>query len=326
MNINNNIPQDLPPVSQNPPPISSDKQGRISAHPLLPLRDIVIYPHTIIPLSVTGTKAISAIEKSMQQSRIIAVVAIKPVSASKKDADLVRDDFYNLGTTVLVHKMLRIPDGSIRLIVQGLDKVLVGEIIETSPFFKANLEVVEEKHIPSKKGQALIRNALSLLQKMINLVPYFPDEVQVTAMNMDDPIKLAYLVATFLRMKIEERQDILEIIDGEKKLSKVISILQRELDLLELGGKIQGEVKEKVGKAQRDFFLREQLKAIQKELGEQDEDQAEIKELQNQLVKKKLPEEVRKEAEKEVKIKANRELMKIAYDFIKEYEKQKKLI
>ncbi|MEI6222943.1 MAG: endopeptidase La, partial [bacterium] len=292
------------------PPTGDDASDNISIpenaskdgdFPLLPLRDIVIYPHTIIPLSVSGNKAISAIEQAMQQSRIITVLAVKQKSEKKKDSELERDDFFEFGSTVLVHKMLRIPDGSIRLIVQGLDKVKVKALTQTTPFFRGEIEVVDETEKQSKRGQALIRNALSLLQKMINLVPYFPDEVQVTAMNMDDPVKLAYLLATFLRMNINERQEILEIGGGEKKLSKVISTLQKELDLLELGGKIQGEVKDKVGKAQREYFLREQMKAIQKELGEFDENQAEIKDIEKQLAKKKMPEEAKKEATRELK-------------------------
>lgn len=292
------------PKTEKAPPQNSTQQATSPKNitlPLLPLRDIVIYPHTIIPLSVTGSTAISAIEKSIQQSRIIAVVAVRPESEKKKDTDLIQEDFYSVGSTVLVHKMLRIPDGSVRLIVQGVDKVKLLKLTQTVPFFQANLEIIQETPTQTKRSQAYIRNALSLLQKMINIVPYFPDEVQVTAMNMDDPGKLSYLLATFLRMKMSERQEILEIENGEKKLEKIITILQRELELLELGGKIQEKVKDKVGKAQREYFLREQLKAIQKELGDLDQEQAEIKEIEKQLATTKMPEEARKEATKELK-------------------------
>lgn len=284
-------------------PTSKAREGgnKVKKLPMMPLRDIVLYPYTIIPLSVTGTKAIAAIERCMQQSRIIVVVAVRPENEKKKDSDLVITDLYEYGTTVLIHKMLRLPDGSVRLIVQGVDKVVIEAISQTSPFFIANVRSVDERERSTKKGQALIRNALSLLQKMINLVPYFPDEVQVTAMNMEDPVKLSYLLATFLRMNIEKRQEILESHGGEKKLTEVVSILRQELELLELGGKLQGEVKEKVGKQQRDYFLREQMRAIQKELGDIDDEQEEIKDLQKQVKKRKLSDEARKIAEKELK-------------------------
>jgi len=254
------------------PPLTTEE--RVS-FPLLALRDMVIYPNTIIPLSITGKKALDAIEKSMQGSRIIACFAVKPSAEEKKDTELTQEDFFKYGSTVLIHKLLRIPDGSVRLIVQGLDKVKLEAITDTEPFFQVTLATIFEKEDSNKEGQALIRNSLSLLQKMINLVPYFPDEVQVSAMNMEDPVKLAYLLATFLRMKIEEKQDVLETVGGTKKLKLVNRILTRELELLELGGKIQTEVKDTLNKTQKQYFLREQLRAIKKELGELGEDEGE---------------------------------------------------
>ncbi len=294
------------PGKKNIPKTSSDElpplEDAKAPFPMLALRDIVIYPNTIIPLSITGKKALDAIEKAMQSSRIIACFAVRPHAEEKKDSELIQNDFYAFGSTVLIHKLLRIPDGSVRLIVQGLDKVSLDEVIDAEPFFSVHVTTLTEKEPANKEGQALIRNSLTLLQKMINLVPYFPDEVQVSAMNMEDPVKLAYLLATFLRMKIDEKQDVLEILGGTKKLKLVNKILTRELELLELGGKIQTEVKDTLNKTQKQYFLREQMRAIKKELGELGEDEGEeLKELEEQIKAAQLTEEAREIAQKELK-------------------------
>src|SRR3990172_8921398 len=264
--------------------------------PVIPVKDTVLYPYTVIPLFVTEEKSIKAVEQAFGAKRIIAVVTVKSTDAG----DVGPDDLYSIGTAAVIHKMLRMPEKGMALIVQGLAKIAIKEFISEEPFLNASIEVIIEDPVKSTRIEALMRTAVAQTQKMISLAPYLPEELQVTAINLDDPLKLAYLIATIVKMKLEERQVILELDDVEDKLSRVISILTREVDLLELGGKIQTQVQSEMTKAQREYYLREQLKAIKQELGETDERIQETNELKNRLQEANLPEEVRREAEREV--------------------------
>ena len=264
--------------------------------PIIPLKDTVIYPFTVIPLFISEEKSIKAIENAMSSHRIVGTVAIKP----KETEDTGISDLYTIGTAAVIHKMLRMPDRGMALIVQGIVKISIKEYISQDPFLNASIDVIVEEPVKNNRIEALMRTAITQTQKMISLAPYLPEELQVTAINLDDPLKLAYLIATIVKMKLEERQVILELDDVEDKLSRVISILTREVDLLELGGKIQTQVQSEMTKAQREYYLREQLKAIKQELGETDERTQETNELKNRLQEANLPEEVRKEAEREV--------------------------
>ncbi len=264
--------------------------------PIIPLKDTVIYPYTVLPIFVTEESSIKAVENAMASHRIIGGVAVK----NKESGEITTDDFYSIGTAAVIHKMLRMPEKGVALVVQGIVKIVIKEYVSVDPFFNASIDVITEKPVRNTRIEALMRTAIALTQKMISLAPYLPEEINITAINLDDPLKLAYLIATIVRMNLEERQVILELDSIEEKLNRVIAILTREVELLELGGKIQSQVQNEMTKAQREYYLREQLKAIKQELGETDERTQESNEIRGRLKEANLPEEIMKEAEREV--------------------------
>src|SRR4030066_1875095 len=196
--------------------------------------------------------------------------------------------------------MLRMPEKGMALIVQGLAKIAIKGFISEEPFLNASVGVIIEEPVKNTRIEALMRTAIAQTQKMISLAPYLPEELQVTAINLDDPVKLAYLIATIIRMPLHERQELLELDSVEEKLNRIVTVLTREVELLVLGGKIKSQVKSEMSKAQREYYLREQLKAIKQELGETDERVQETNEIRGRLGEAKLPEEVMKEAEREL--------------------------
>src|SRR3990172_8348444 len=221
--------------------------------PVIPIKDTVLYPYTVIPLFVTEEKSIKAVEQAFGAKRIIAVVTVKSTDAG----DVGPDDLYSIGTAAVIHKMLRMPEKGMALIVQGLAKIAIKEFISEETFLKASVEIIIEEAEKNTRIEALKRTAVAQTQKMISLAPYLPEELQVTAINLDDPLKLAYLIATIVRMKLQERQELLELDSVEEKLNRIVTILTREVDLLELGGKIQTQIQSEMSKAQREYYLRE---------------------------------------------------------------------
>jgi ATP-dependent Lon protease len=259
--------------------------------PILLMEDTVIYPHTLVPLILKDPPLIAAVDDALSRERIAGAVMLK---------DKEKGDFYQTGSAVLIHRMLKFPDGTMRMVTQGLAKISITTMIQTEPFPKAQIQVLDEHPEKNERVEALMRAVLAQYQKMISLVPYIPDELQAAAMNIEDPIRLVYFIATLIKMQTEDKQQILELESAEEKLKKISAILQREVELLELGTKIQSEVQNKMTKGQREFVLREQLKAIKQELGEEDEVQVEIKEFREKLEAADLPDYVLKEAEREM--------------------------
>src|SRR3990172_12848284 len=206
--------------------------------PVIPVKDTVLYPYTVIPLFVTEEKSIKAVEQAFGAQRIIGVVTIK----SKGEGDVGPDELYSIGSAAVIHKMLRMPEKGMALIVQGLAKIAIKEFISEETFLKASVEIIIEEAEKNTRIEALMRTAIALTQKMISLAPYLTEEIQVTAINLDDPIKLAYLIATIVKMKLSERQELLELDSVEEKLNRIVTILSREVELLELGGKIQTQI------------------------------------------------------------------------------------
>jgi ATP-dependent Lon protease len=210
------------------------------------------------------------------------------------------DDLYRIGTAAVVHKMIRVPDGTLRILVQGIRRVRLEREVMEEPYLVG--EFVEEPDVlaESKEVEALTRNVQGLFARIIGLVPYLPEELQIAAANVDNPSALCHLVGSTLRLKTEEKQRLLEAADIEGRLRQVSLILNRELEVFELGTKIQSQVQSELEKGQREFFLRQQLKAIQDELGETDPEQAEIAELRGRLEELDLPEDVAKAAFREL--------------------------
>ncbi len=264
--------------------------------PILPLRGVVVYPMMWLPLTIGQERSIRLIESAADDSRVIGLVT----SRDPEKEEPTPDDLYEIGTAAVVHRLLRAPDGTIRLIVQGLERIRVTRYIQEEPFLRARVMAAVDEEEDSVEIEALSRNAQDLFRRLIQLVPHLPDELEMAAMNVEDARQLVYLIASSLRLDLADAQEILEINHVRDKLTKLNSLLSKELEVLELGRKIQSEAQNEMEKMQREFYLREQLKAIQKELGEEDEQAAEVKDLEERIAKAGMPEEAQKEAKREL--------------------------
>jgi len=266
--------------------------------PILPLKDTVVFPMTVFPLAVGQERSIRLIEEVIASSepRLVGLVA-------QKDAEVEQagpGDSYMIGTVAEVHKLLKVPDGTVRLAVQGLQKFEIVEYVQTEPYLKARIRIIEDVEESGVEVEALMRNSIALFQRLVALVPQIPDDLLMAAINVEEPRQLAYLIATSVRMELEQRQQILETANVRTKLEKLNTFLTKELEVLELGRKIQTQVQDELSKTQREYFLREQLKAIQKELGEDDPQTAEANQFREIIQKSKMPLEARREAEREL--------------------------
>jgi len=264
--------------------------------PILPLKGQVVFPYLIVPLVISNEKMIKLTDETLLGNKIVGLC-----TQLRQDTDEPKEDeIYQYGTAALIIKMLRFPDGSIRILVQGLNRIKITKFVQNEPYLKAKVEVLKEKGRKSIEAEALMRNVVSLFQKIIGLAPYLPDELQAVSMNIEDSGKMADLIASNLNLTIAERQQILETIDPKERLQKLIPLLSKELSILELGDKIRTQVKTEMDKDQRDYFLREQMKAIQRELGEGDEHSLEVGNLRKKVEKAKLSPEALKAANEEL--------------------------
>jgi ATP-dependent Lon protease len=264
--------------------------------PILPLRGVVVYPLTAVPLTVGQTRSVQLIDEAVLQKKVIGLVASKDPSIEEPTPD----DCYTIGTAVAVQRLLRLPDGTIRLLVLGLERIRIKEYTGTQPYLKARVEAAPEQSERSVEVEALRRNIGSLFGRLVELVPGIPEEVAAVAINIEDPRQLAYAIATYMRIELSDAQEILELDNVLAKLHKIVALLNKELEVLELGRKIQTEAHSEMEKVQREYYLREQLKAIQKELGEHDEQQIEVEELRGKIDVAAMPEEAHKEAVREL--------------------------
>ncbi|MGQ9854185.1 MAG: endopeptidase La [Candidatus Oleimicrobiaceae bacterium] len=264
--------------------------------PVLPLRDTVVFPFVATPLIVARKPSVQLIDDVLSGDRLLALVAQRRPELEEPKPE----DIHTVGTAAIVLKMLKFPDGSLRVLVQGIERIRVLEYVASEPYYRARIKVLRESYRPSTKIEALMRNVQIQFQKIVSLVPHLPDELQVVAMNLQDPGRLADLVASNINLNLQEKQEILELADVERRLERLTVFLTRELEVLELGSKIQSQVQSELGKNQREYFLREQLKAIQQELGIGDERSAEINELRKAIEDAKMPEQAYKEAMREL--------------------------
>ncbi|HPU43597.1 MAG TPA: LON peptidase substrate-binding domain-containing protein, partial [Dictyoglomaceae bacterium] len=263
--------------------------------PILPLRETVVYPQMLIPLVVGRDKSIKLVEDALSGNKLIGLCMQKnPVE------EPTPEDIHRIGTVGVIVRSLRFPDNTLRLFVQGLQRIRVIEFSQIDPYFQAKVEVIEEKVEKNVEIEGLMRNLLNLFQKMASLIPQFPEELLINAMNIQEPGRLADFIAFNSNLNVNEKQEILETIDVKERLQKVTYYLMRELEILEIANKIQNEVKDEIEKSQKEYFLRQQMRAIQKELGETDPREMEINELRQKLQDAKLPPEAMKEAEREL--------------------------
>jgi len=264
--------------------------------PILPLRGTVLYPELILPIMVGRKRSVRLIDEAMEKDRIIGVVTQK----RSEIEDPKEDEMHRFGVAALILRMIREVDGSQRVIVQGISRIKIQEYIQKDPYYKAKVEAVTESSVEGVEIDAMMINLKNLFQKAVEYAPYLTSELGTMVNNIKSPAILGDLIASNLNINASEKQRLLEIVDVKERLNQVHLLLNREVQVLELGNKIQSQVKEDMDKTQREYYLREQLKAIKKELGEMDEHTAEIKELKERIDKAKMPPEALKSAEKEL--------------------------
>src|ERR1051325_3123777 len=267
--------------------------------PVLPLRDTVLFPNSFMPLAVARESSVRLIDDAITNGKLIAVFTQRDASVEEP----VQADLYPVGTATHIHKMFKLPDGSLRLIVQGLQRVMLDEIVKTHPYLRSKVTAAVEGTTEADRLEidALARNIKTNFQQVVSLSPLLSDDLQTLATNISEPGRLADFIASSLStISTAVKQDVLETLDIRARMDHLNRILIKELEVLELGSKIQSQVQSEVGKNQRDYFLREQLKAIQKELGEGDDQTKEIEELAEKIEAAGMPEAVKKEALREL--------------------------
>ncbi|HEY0607098.1 MAG TPA: endopeptidase La, partial [Herpetosiphonaceae bacterium] len=265
---------------------------------ILPIFNNIVFPMTIIPLAIGQEQSIKLIDDALMASRMIGLVALK--NTEERPATITPDDFYKVGSAVNVHRLLKMPDGTLRVAVQGVERIAIEEITQTEPYIKARIRVIPDTVEEGIEIEALMRNLQGLVAQMAQLVPQFPEELQTAVINEDDPRRLAYLLALYTRMELAERQELLEEDSVRRKLERLGEILRRELQVLQIGQQIQGQVNEEVNKTQREYILRQQLQAIQRELGEEDSNAVEVERFREAIEKAGMPQEAREAAEREL--------------------------
>jgi ATP-dependent Lon protease len=267
--------------------------------PILPLRDTVLFPNSFMPLAVARESSVRLIDEAISQGKLIGVFTQRDASVEEPQ----QNDLYEVGTASLIHKMFKLPDGSLRLIVQGLERLRLDEVKETRPYLRARVTPAVEalRDDDGLEIDALLRNIKTNFQQVVSLSPLLSDDLQTLAANITEAGRLADFIASSLTtIATAVKQEVLETLDVRARMDALNRILIKELEVLELGSKIQSQVQSEVGKNQREYFLREQLKAIQKELGEGDDQTKEIEELQQKIDAAGMPEPVKKEAQREL--------------------------
>jgi ATP-dependent Lon protease len=264
--------------------------------PILPLRGVVIFPSAIVPLLISRGSSLKLVDDCQKGERILGLAAQK----NSEDENPEPGALFSRGSAGRILKMLKYPDGSIRILVQGLRRIEIREYVQREPYLRARVAQLQDVTQPSKDLNALQAHMVSQFSKFVSMVPYLPDELQGVVMNIKDPARVTDLVSSQLNISSEEKQDLLNTLDVRARLEKLSAILNREIELVELGHKIQSQVQSELNKNQKEFYLRQQMRAIQKELGEGDVRSGEIEELRKKIEEAKMPEEARKAADNEL--------------------------
>ncbi|MCS6826158.1 MAG: endopeptidase La [Caldilinea sp.] len=297
------------PIEQHPEPLISDEL------PVLPLRGVVVYPMMWLPLPIGQERSLRLVEDTLPSNRIIALVTSKDEEIDEPTPDQV----YRVGTAAQVHRVLKTPDGTMRLLVQGLERIRLLEFTQEKPYLRARIEIMPESTEEGLEMEALMRAVQDLFRRLVELEPQMPDELTIMSINVEDARQLAYLVAGSMRLKIEDAQAILEMDQVRDKLLRLIQLLKKEIEVLELGRKIHSEAQGEMERMQREFFLREQMRAIQKELGEEDEQTADIRELEERIAAAGMSEEAEREALHELARMRRMPIQAAEYSVIKTY-------
>ncbi|HSQ40632.1 MAG TPA: endopeptidase La, partial [Anaerolineales bacterium] len=283
------------PASDSDPSFEKPKYPDIL--PILPLRGVVVYPATAVPLTVGQARSIRLVDEvTASESKLVGLVAARDPELEQPGPN----DLHTVGTIATVHRLLRAPDGTIRLLVQGLERFRLGEFVQEEPYLKAKIHLAPETVESGLEIDALARNARDQFGQIVQLIPSFPEELAQSILGIEEPLQTVYTIANFQRIDMKDAQQLLETDSVSEKLRKLMGLLVREVEVLTIGQKIQNEARGEIEKVQRDYFLREQMKAIQKELGERDEQTVEAEEFRKKIDAAKMPEEAEKMARREL--------------------------
>ncbi len=264
--------------------------------PILPLRGLVIFPSAIAPLLISRGPSLRLVEETLAGNRLLGLVSQK----NPEEENPTPEGLYLRGTAGRILKTLKYPDGSFRILVQGLARIEIQHVEQREPYFRALVTHLQDVVADGKDLDAIRAHVVTKFAKFVSMTPHLPDELQVVVTNIKDPGKLTDLIASNLNVSIEEKQDLINALDVKERLQKLSTILNREIELLELGHKIQSQVQSELNKNQKEFYLRQQLRAIQKELGEGDVRSTEIEELRKRIDDANMPAEARKAADNEL--------------------------
>ncbi len=277
--------------------LSAEKSKYPEVLPILPLRGVVVYPTTAVPLTVGQSRSVRLVDDvTANETKLVGLVAARDPEMEQPGPN----DLHAVGTIATVHRLLRAPDGTIRLLVQGLERFRLGEFVQEEPYLKAKIHLAPETIESGLEIDALARNARDQFGQIVQLIPSFPEELAQSILGIEEPLQTVYTIANFQRIDMADAQKLLEIDSVSEKLRKLMGLLVREVEVLTIGQKIQNEARGEIEKVQRDYFLREQMKAIQKELGERDEQAAEAEEFRKKIEAAKMPEEAEKMARREL--------------------------
>ena len=282
----------------------SDNQNNLLAEqqdrqliPVLPLRDVVVYPHMVIPLFVGREKSILALEAAMADNKKILLLAQKNAEVD----DPGQDDLYQIGTLSTILQMLKLPDGTIKVLVEGGDRVSVESLLETNEYYSAAIKMLEKSGlVDDREAEVLLRSVLNLFDQYVKLNKKVPPEILTSLSGIDDPSRLADTIAAHMSLKLDEKQEILEIQDPRERIEHIMSKIEGEIDLMQIEKRIRGRVKQQMEKSQREYYLNEQMKAIQKELGDMDDAPNEVEDLQRKIEESGMPKEAREKADSEL--------------------------
>jgi ATP-dependent Lon protease len=265
--------------------------------PVMPLFNVVVFPNMVFPIEVFGEQSVNLVDEAMAGDRIIGLVMSRksPMETTNK-----REDFYETGTASVILRMAKTGDTGASLLVQGVSRFKVSEFVDGKTYPRAKVEVIEDVLVKDIEVEALMATLTGLFERMVKLSPVLPQEFGAMAKSITSPSILADVIASIMNAAAEEKQKILELLDVKDRLKEVTRLISHQLEILELGNKIQSQVKEDIDKSQREYYLRQQLKAIKQELGEADEPKVEVEEYRAKIEKKNLPEEAKKEAMREL--------------------------
>src|SRR5437867_7366782 len=266
--------------------------------PVLPLPDMVVFPYMIVPMFVNRDRSAKAVDQALSENRMILLVSQKSANVDEPKAQ----DLHDFGTVSVIMRMLKLPDGRVRILVQGFSRAHVEHYDESKPYLTAKVQPKTEPQViaDSIELEALIRNVKSSLEKVVSLGKNISADLVAIASNLDDPARLSDLVASNLELKVEKAQEVLELVDPVERLRRVHDLMAKEIEVLEVQNDINTQARGEMDKSQREFYLRQQMKAIQTELGEGNEIQEELEQYRTKIKKSKMPQEVTEEAERQL--------------------------